>query len=126
MIECLSLIEHAIPQIALISFCVAKEFAAGTKSLQTVKNAIIGCWSELQDSGQTDRTELPEVASIRAVLFLLIRLREGQFRDFLDSLSLFLDFVNRVEPHREEILQLLVKHFGYYLEPSARSLLPYE
>ena len=111
LIDCSSSVRHRLPSVALEALDVAAEYQAGRNPVEEVTAAAVKCWRELDDKYKGKDVDVPDVAAIRAVIFLLDSLRNPNEKDIFDRLRYFLDFVNLVEPHLQEEALLLDKHF---------------
>jgi hypothetical protein len=109
-IDCLALIEEGMPLTAVRSFEVAKKYQAGLAPIRSVHDVLKRCRDELRDR-EIRRTD-PEVAAIRAVIFLLQHQCKTEPDDFPDTVADSLRLMNIVEPHVSEQLALLQRHFG--------------
>ena len=111
LIDCSSLVRHRLPSVALEALDVAAEYQAGCIPVEQIIETVVRCWRELDDKYKGKDVDVPAVAAIRAVIFLLDSLRNPNEKDIFDRLQYFLDFVNLVEPHLQEEALLLDKHF---------------
>ena len=112
MTECLSLIQHKLPPIAVEAMAVAREYSAGRISVRTVSEMLVKCWEYLKEHHPGVLFEHPEVAALRAVICLLHAQKHPQACNIVDHLSFFLWLVEDVESHREQEEALLRKHFA--------------
>jgi len=119
-LDCLRLISHKLPPIAEEGLAVATAYVEGRASVEVVTDAIVKCWQYLDEKHKHAPTSDPNVSIIRAVLFPLYAEKNPEERDVVDHLSLFLAFVNTVEPHYEEQETLLRTHFSDCLKARAR------
>jgi hypothetical protein len=111
MIDAAALVEARMPPVATYSLRVARDYAAGTTSAESVNDAIVRCWKDLGGGGRDMCTDVPDVAAIRAVICILRRQVHPEAEDSLDLLSFFVELLNNVEPHSEELEALFKKHF---------------
>jgi len=110
-IDVLSLVEHKLPPLGRDGLTVARRFAAGDASESAVREALRSCWlyaDQLWPGGVTPTAEACAIRSVISVLHGLINDQD----DFVNSVSFFLELVNRVEPHYLEEAQLLDHYFG--------------
>ena len=116
LIACAALVEHRMPAVAIASFGVSRDYAAGRVSMQSVREAMQRCWEDLQKGHREMRLDDPQVSAVRAVICVLQRQLEPESDDFLDFTSFFLQVVDNVEPHPDEEEALLREHFGLCLD----------
>ncbi len=112
MIECLSLIRHKLPPIALEAIQVLQAHLVGRVTIDTVSDMLARLWRHIDENHKGVDIRHVEMSAIRAVIFPLDAQRRAQERDIVDYLSSFLTFINHVEPHLEEEEGLLRKHFA--------------
>jgi hypothetical protein len=119
-LDCLTLIRHKLTPIAEEGLAIATAYLEGRAPLEVVTGALLKCWQYLDEKHKHAPTSDAEVSIIRAVIFPLYAQKNPGERDIVDHLSLFLAFVNTVEPHYEEEETLLRAHFSDCLKARAR------
>lgn len=112
MVDCLSLIKDRLPTPALDVLNMTKAMTSDATYQHEVTDLRNKCWAFVdavtRDAGESSG----QVSAVRASIFLTSTRLSPEDRDFVDSAALFLEFVNQVEPHFEEELMLLRKHFS--------------
>ena len=111
-LDCLALIRHKLPPIAQEGISVVRDYYEGRVPLQVVADTLTKCWQYLDQHHKNVPFAETAVSAIRAVIFPLSAQTNPQDKDIVDHLSLFLKFVNNVEPHYEEEESLLRTHFS--------------
>ena len=111
-IECLFLIQHKLPPIAVEALGILNDYLAGRIPVKSVLDALVGLWKYLDTNHPQRGVDNLEISAIRAVIFPLDAQKSPEMRNIVDHLGFFLQFVNNVEPHYEEEEVLLRKHFG--------------
>jgi hypothetical protein len=115
-LECLSLIQHKLPPIAVDAVGILNSYFSGQAQLSSVAEMLERSWQYLRKGNRDQNFDDPEVSAIRAVIFPLDAQKNPEMRDIVDHLSFFLGLVNNVEPHYEEEEMLLRKYFSECLE----------
>lgn len=115
-LDCLALIRHKLPPVALEGVACVTAYLAGQIPLQSVTEMRIQCWQYLDENHKHAALDDPTVSAVRSVISLLGAQDPPERRDIVDHLSFFLMFVNNVEPHFEEEEVLLRKHFAQCLK----------
>ena len=99
-LQCLMLINHKFSPIAGEAFEVGKDYASGKAEIGRVNETRVRCWEYLDSNLKGESSANLEVSCIRAVIFALPKENlADEDKDVVDSLSLFLQFVNNVESH---------------------------
>ena len=111
MLECLSRIEHRLPQVGRGAIDAARRAHSGAGSWLELGAERQRCWSAI-DMLAVTTAHAREIDGLRAVLFVLGP--PGQ-EDLVEALDLFVRFANRVEPHYAELEPILRRHFGTWL-----------
>ena len=110
MIDYISLIRSALPEISLIGLAIAKQFRDGAVGSEELIHARVECWKYLKTHSADLDATTPEYCAVRAVICILY---DGPVDggDAGDLVDLFLQMANCVEDHSDSISALLDKHF---------------
>lgn len=119
MLECASLIESRMPSLAVKALETARAYSAQEKPLASVRGAIEDCWHSVNQSSIA--SDDPDACAIRALICVLHEQSQPGSADLVDLLSFFLNLLNRVEPHGEEQIGLINKHFSPCLDKQTES-----
>lgn len=112
MLDCLALIRHLLPPVAIAGIAVTERLlqngfaATDWPELEAPRR---NCWAEVKRLETIPGSEA-QIAAVRAALFATYP-PDGK-DDLVDVLSVFLEFANEAEPHFVEQEQLLRKHFA--------------
>jgi hypothetical protein len=108
MLDCLRRIEHQLPPVgcdALDAAIRVHSRHGGWSELEVHRSL---CWRAVEEPTR-NRERATEVDALRALIFVLYP--PGK-EDLVDTLSLFVRFANRAEPHYADLEPILRKHFG--------------
>jgi hypothetical protein len=108
MLDCLSRIEHQLPPVGCDALDAARRVHShhgGWLELEMHRSL---CWRAAEEPVR-NRERAKEVDALRALIFVLNPPGRG---DLVDTLSLFVRFANRAEPHYADLERILRKHFG--------------
>ena len=119
MVDCLSLINHRLPPPALQVLDLTKAMSSDERYLQAVTDLRHRCWTVVDAVTRNPGESSSQVSAVSASIFLIDARLRPEEREFLNSVVLFLESVNQVEPHLEEELTLLRKHFSKCLSFSS-------
>ena len=112
MLDCASLSQSRMPARAAKALETARAFSAHEVPLASVHEVIKECWREL-DQEVVDRSrDDPNACAIRAVICILSEQSQPESGDFVNLLSFFLNLLNQADPHPEEQILLINKHFS--------------
>lgn len=116
MLDCASLAQSSMPSRAVQALETARAYSSHELPIASVREAIVSCWKDADQSSTGGSAEDPDTCAVRALICLLHEQSQPGSEDLVDLLSFFLNLLNRVEPHTDEQIQLIKKHFAHCLE----------
>lgn len=116
MLDCAALAQSSMPSRAVQALETARAYSIRELPLSSVREAIEGCWHDVDQNAINGCTDDPDTCAIRALICLLQEQSQPGSEDFVDLLSFFLNLLNRVESHAEEQFLLTKKHFAHCLD----------
>src|SRR5579864_2624218 len=84
-LDCLSLIVHKVPPVAVDALKVLQEYRSRQVQLQSVLDTLVGLWQYL-DQHETNLSE-SEVSAVRAVICLVHAQKEPRTEDMVDHMA---------------------------------------
>jgi hypothetical protein len=116
MLDCASLIQGGMPSRAVQALETARAYSVHELPVASVDEAIEGCWRDIGPCSVSGYSFNADECALRALICILREQAQPGVDDFYELLSFFLDMLNRVEPHAEEQIVLIKKHFSHCLE----------
>jgi hypothetical protein len=116
MLDCVSLTQGRMPSLAVKALETARAYSVHESPLDSVREAIEGCWRYLDQGSVHGSIDDRETCAIRALICLLREQSQPGSEDLVDLMSFFLNLLNRVEPHADEQILLIKKHFQHCLD----------
>ncbi len=112
MLECALLVQSKMPSRAVKALETAMAYLGQEQPLASVREAIEDCWHDADQNSASNISDDPDACALRALICVLCEQSHPGSEDLVDLLSFFLNLLNRIEPHSEQQIRLIKKHFA--------------